>query len=102
PAPSGSGSSATAGRPLRSRTIARTRVIVGRPFSAIREAEMAVKLYRCGSWGKWVKVKAHPCWKVESALRDQGIDYEPVYGPTSRSKRTELEPLSGQRLYPVI
>ena len=63
---------------------------------------MAVKLYRCGSFGKWVRISGHPCWKVEKALRDQGIEYEPVYGPQSRGKRTELEKLSGQRRYPVI
>jgi hypothetical protein len=63
---------------------------------------MAVKLHRCGSFGKWVRISAHPCWKVEKALRDEGIDYEPVYGPNSRRARTELEKLSGQRMYPVI
>jgi hypothetical protein len=63
---------------------------------------MAIKLYRCGGFGTWVKIGAHPCWKVEKALREQGIDYEPVYGPTSRRKRSDLEKLSGQRLYPVI
>jgi hypothetical protein len=63
---------------------------------------MAVKLHRCGSWGKWVKIGAHPCWKVEQALRDQGIEYEQVYGPTPRDKRVDLERLSGQRRYPVI
>ncbi len=63
---------------------------------------MAVKLHRCGGFGKWVKISAHPCWKVEKALQDQGVDYQPVYGPTSRGKRTELEQKSGQRLYPVI
>ena len=62
---------------------------------------MAVKLHRCGAMGRWIKM-GHPCWKVEKALQDQGIDYEPVYGPVPRKRRTDLVQLSGQRLYPVI
>jgi len=63
---------------------------------------MAVKLHRCGGFGKWVKIQGHPCWRVESALRDQGIAYQPVYGPLSAGKRADVERLSGQRRYPVI
>jgi hypothetical protein len=48
---------------------------------------MAVKLHRCAT--TWVKIDAHPCWKV-------------VQGPVRRSTRTELERFSGQRLYPLI
>ena len=61
---------------------------------------MAVKLYRCSNM--WVKFGAHPCWKVQSALNDQGIEYEVVKGPLSRGKRDEIEKISGQRAYPVI
>lgn len=61
---------------------------------------MAVKLHRCSS--EWVKIGAHPCWKVQKALDEQGIEYELVKGPLRRSKRDELERLSGQRAYPVI
>jgi glutathione S-transferase len=61
---------------------------------------MAVKLHRCSN--VWVKMQAHPCWHVQSALNAQGIDYEIVKGPVRRSKRDDLEQLSGQRLYPVI
>jgi glutathione S-transferase len=50
----------------------------------------------------WLKIGAHPCWKVQKALDQQGIDYEVVTGPLSRGKRDDLEKLSGQRLYPVI
>jgi glutathione S-transferase len=50
----------------------------------------------------WVKIGPHPCWKVQKALDEQGIDYEVVKGPLRRGKRDELERLSGQRLYPVI
>ena len=59
-----------------------------------------VKLHRCPSM--FVKIGAHPCWKVQKALDDQGIEYEVVKGPVRKSKRDELEQLSGQRLYPVI
>jgi len=39
---------------------------------------------------------------VARALRDAGIEYEPVYGPTARGKRDDVQRLSGQRIYPVI
>ena len=61
---------------------------------------MALKLYRCSNL--WVKIQGHPCWKVQKALDDQGIEYELVKGPQRRSKRDQLESVSGQRLYPVI
>jgi glutathione S-transferase len=50
----------------------------------------------------FAKFGPHPCWKVQKALDDQGIEYEVVKGPIRRSKRDELEQLSGQRQYPVI
>jgi glutaredoxin len=59
-----------------------------------------LKLHRCPN--TFVKLDAHPCWKVQKALDQQGIDYEIVKGPLRRSKRDELEELSGQRQYPVI
>jgi glutathione S-transferase len=61
---------------------------------------MAIKLHRCKS--TWVKIGGHPCWKVQKALDEQGIDYEIVKGPTRRGKRDELDALSGQRKYPTI
>jgi glutaredoxin len=61
---------------------------------------MAIKLYRCSNI--WVKLQGHPCWKVQSALDEQGIEYEVVKGPLLRGKRDEIEQLSGQRAYPVI
>ncbi|PWU24981.1 MAG: hypothetical protein C5B48_03630 [Candidatus Rokuibacteriota bacterium] len=61
---------------------------------------MAIKLHRCSSM--WVKIGAHPCWKVQKALDDQGIEYEIVKGPLRRGKRDDLEQKSGQRMYPVI
>ena len=59
-----------------------------------------LRLHRCPN--TFVKLDAHPCWKVEKALQEQGIDYEVVKGPLRRGKRDELEALSGQRVYPVI
>ena len=50
----------------------------------------------------WVKVGAHPCWKVQKALDEAGVDYEVVKGPVRRGKRDRLEQLTGQRLYPAI
>jgi len=44
----------------------------------------------------------HPCWRVQKALDEQGIEYEVVTGPVRPGKRDELEQLSGQRKYPVI
>jgi len=61
---------------------------------------MPVKLHRCSTM--WVKIDAHPCWKVQKALDEQGIEYEVVKGPLRGGKRDELERLSGQRKYPVI
>jgi glutaredoxin len=61
---------------------------------------MAVKLLRCS--GQWVKIKGHPCWKVEKALQDMGIDYERVNLPQSRRKRDQLESITGQKKYPAI
>ena len=61
---------------------------------------MAIKLHRCSN--EWVKLSGHPCWRVQKALDEQGIDYEVVKGPVRPGKRDELERLSGQRKYPVI
>jgi len=61
---------------------------------------VAVKLHRCSN--VWVKIGPHPCWRVQRALDDAGVDYEIVRGPVLRRNRDELERLSGQRLYPVI
>ncbi len=62
--------------------------------------EPVVKLHRCSN--TWVKIGGHPCWKVQKALDEQGIEYEIVKGPLRRGKRDELEKLSGQRQYPVL
>ena len=64
---------------------------------------MAVKLHRCSA--QWVKFGGHPCWRVEQALIDQGIEYERVPGPPmpwQRGQRTKLFELTGGYLYPAI
>jgi glutathione S-transferase-like protein len=61
---------------------------------------MAVKLHRCSSM--WLKIGGHPCWRVQKALNEAGIEYEVVKGPLARMKRNDILTLSDQRLYPVI
>ncbi len=60
---------------------------------------MAVKLHRCG--GSMIK-GPHPCWQVQHALDQAGIDYEVVKHPLLRPRRKELIAKSGQRLLPAI
>jgi len=61
---------------------------------------MAVKLHRCSNL--WVKINAHPCWKVQKALNEAGVDYELVKHPNRRSKRTEYTELTGEKVLPAI
>jgi glutaredoxin len=49
---------------------------------------MAVKLHRCGSM--WLKIGTHPCWRVQKALDESGIEYEVVEHPKSRGTRAAL------------
>ena len=64
---------------------------------------VSVKLLRCA--GQWVKIGTHPCWKIEKALIDIGIEYETVAGPAmpwQRDKRSELIEKTGASRYPAI
>jgi glutathione S-transferase len=61
---------------------------------------MAIKLHRCSA--TWAKIDAHPCHRVQTALDEQGIEYEVVKGPLRPGKRDELDRISGQRKYPTI
>jgi hypothetical protein len=62
---------------------------------------MAVKLHRCPN--SWVKLKGHPCWKVQKALDETGVDYELAPGAwPGRKKRTAVIEGTGQALYPAI
>ena len=56
---------------------------------------MPIKLHRCKR--QWVKLGAHPCWRVEKALIDQGIAYETVH-----QDREAGEAGTGQRKFPAI
>ena len=49
-----------------------------------------------------MKLSGHPCWRVQKALDEAGIEYEIVKGPGRRSRRDEIARMSGQRSYPVI
>ena len=62
---------------------------------------MAVKLHRCKNM--WAKFGPHPCWKVQKALDEQGIDYEVVKSPwPGRKDRTAVLQGTGQTSYPAI
>lgn len=63
---------------------------------------MAVKLHRCSTL--WVKIGAHPCWRVQKALDEAGVDYELVKHPSfPRSKRTAyIELTGGESTLPAI
>jgi glutathione S-transferase len=61
---------------------------------------MAMKLHRCPVM--FAKFDGHPCWKVQKALDEAGVEYEVVKGPLRSGKRDELERVSGQRKYPAI
>jgi hypothetical protein len=60
---------------------------------------MAIKLHRCSN--QWVKIQGHPCWKVEKALQEMGVEYERVPGPYRAAQREALKG-SGQSKYPAI
>jgi glutathione S-transferase len=60
---------------------------------------MAVKLHRCSLM--FVK-GPHPCWRVQKALDDAGVEFEVVKHPVRRSKRDDYVKLTGQKLYPAI
>jgi hypothetical protein len=62
--------------------------------------DMPVRLHRCGNG--WLKIGGHPCWRVQKALDDQGVEYEVVAGPLARGKRDMLRAATGQDKYPAI
>jgi glutaredoxin len=61
---------------------------------------MAVKLHRCQTM--WLKIGAHPCWRVQKALDEEGVEYEVVKHPHARGKRDDVEEKTGQRALPAI
>jgi glutathione S-transferase len=61
---------------------------------------VAAKLHRCPLL--WLKIEPHPCWRVQKALDEAGIDYEVVQHPLVRGRREEIHRMTGQRQLPVI
>jgi glutathione S-transferase len=55
-------------------------------------------LYRCSTPTDWLC----PCGKVARALRRDEIAFEAVKVPQQRSRRPEVEVLSGQRRVPTL
>jgi glutaredoxin len=60
---------------------------------------VAVKLHRCSV--TWIR-GPHPCWRVQKALNEAGIEYEVIQHPPRSGKRDALQAKSGQRKLPVI
>lgn len=61
-----------------------------------------VKLHRCSY--TFLHTELDACWKVEKALKEEGIPYEVVkhgYGKSEKS-RAEVIELSGQKSLPVL
>ncbi len=63
---------------------------------------MAVKLHRCS--GMWAKFGLHPCWRVQKALDDAGVEYEVVQEGSARrsSSRANTIERTGQKKFPWI
>jgi glutaredoxin len=63
---------------------------------------MAVKLHRCS--GMWAKFGGHPCWKVQKALDDSGVEYELVQEGSAfkGSSREQTIEKTGQKKFPWI
>lgn len=61
-----------------------------------------VKLHRCNY--TFLHTEMDACWKVEKALKEQGVPYEVVkegWGKSERSRASVIE-LTGQKLLPVL
>ena len=63
---------------------------------------MAITLHRCS--GMWAKFGAHPCWRVQKALDESGIEYELVKEGSAfkKSSRPNTEQRTGQSKFPWI
>lgn len=55
-------------------------------------------LYRCSTPTDWLC----PCGKVARALRREGVEFKEVVVAQRRSRRPEVEALSGQRRVPLL
>jgi glutaredoxin len=62
---------------------------------------MAVKLHRCPVM--WPPTDRHPCYRVQHALDEAGVEYELVKEPLlPRSRRKDVIERSGQSHLPAI
>jgi hypothetical protein len=63
---------------------------------------MAVKLHRCSA--HWVRFSGHPCWRVQKALDDSGVEYEVVTEGSAfkGSSREQTIEKTGQKRFPWI
>jgi hypothetical protein len=63
---------------------------------------MTVKLHRCS--GMWAKFSGHPCWRVQKALDDSGVEYELIQEGSSfkGSSRAQTIEKTGQKKFPWI
>ena len=63
---------------------------------------MTVKLHRCS--GMWAKFGGHPCWRVQQALDDSGVEYELVQEGSAfkGSSREQTIDKTGQKKFPWI
>jgi glutaredoxin len=61
---------------------------------------MSMKLHRCSVT---IVKGSHPCWKVQKALDEAGVEYEVVKHPAfPRGRRKAYIELTGQSLLPAI
>lgn len=63
---------------------------------------MAVKLHRCSAM--WVKLAGHPCWRVQKALDESGVEYTVVQQGSAfkGSSREQTIEKTGQKKFPWI
>ena len=63
---------------------------------------MAVKLHRCSAM--WVKLAGHPCWRVQKALDESGVEYTVVQEGSAfkGSSREQTIEKTGQKKFPWI
>ncbi len=62
---------------------------------------MAVKLHCCSAM--WVRIDAHPCWRVKKALDAAGVEYTvEEHARHSQRRPPSSSARAGQRTYPVI
>jgi hypothetical protein len=60
---------------------------------------VAITLHRCKNM--WIKLGGHPCWRVQKALDDAGVEYtvDPLPWPGGRDETLRR---TGQKKYPWI